>query len=301
MVEAWLLREEGVFKDIKKEPLREFSEQLAVNLYMNRESRHAEHIPLEELVRIAREWKIPLDDWKLTGRSLLNRDAVGNYKFAHRSIMEYLFVHKFIQGDKSCVSVEWTDQMKLFLKERVEFHAKKAELVPFDITPVKNYLLKYRHVPKNNLQDSSEILHKYGFFDNYKNKNGKGIRHLYETKEIPRQNVIMDYASGLMWQQSGSTEEISYEKAKAYVEALNSQNFASYRDWRLPTLEEAMSLMEPTRKNGNLYIDPVFDATQRWIWTSDIYSASSAWVVDFSRGNCDNNVFYYGNYVRTVR
>ena len=136
----------------------------------------------------------PLDDWKLTRRSLLNRDAVGNYKFAHRSIMEYLFVHKFIQGDKSCVSVEWTDQMKLFLKERVEFHVKKAELVPFDITLVKNYLLKYRSVPKNNLQDCSEMLRKYGFFDTHKNKNGKGIKHLYETKEIPRQNVIMDSA-----------------------------------------------------------------------------------------------------------
>ena len=100
-----------------------------MNLYVNRESRRAEHIPREELVHIAREWKIPLDDWKLTGRSLLNRDAVGNYKFAHRSIMEYLFVQKFIHGDKSCGSVGWTDQMKLFLKEMVEFHVKKREFL----------------------------------------------------------------------------------------------------------------------------------------------------------------------------
>ena len=30
-----------------------------------------------------------------------------------------------------------------------------------------------------------------------------------------------------------------------------------------------MSLMEPTKKNGALYIDPVFDKKQHWIWTSD--------------------------------
>lgn len=125
----------------------------------------------------------PLDDWKLTRRSLLNRDAVGNYKFAHRSIMEYLFVHKFIQGDKSCVSVEWTDQMKLFLKERVEFHVKKAELVPFDITLVKNYLLKYRSVPKNNLQDCSEMLRKYGFLILIKIRMGKVLNIFMKQKK----------------------------------------------------------------------------------------------------------------------
>ena len=300
MIEAWLKREEGVSKGIKREPLRKFSEQLAVDIYVNREHRHAECIPREDLVDLATKWSIPLDDWKLTRRSLLNRDAVGNYKFAHRSIMEYLFVHKFIQGDKSCVSVEWTDQMKLFLKERVEFHVKIAELVPFDITLVKNYLLKYRSVPKNNLQDCSEMLRKYGFFDTHKNKNGKGIKHLYETKEIPRQNVIMDSASGLMWQQSGSDKYMKYEKAKEYVDQLNRDQFAGYSDWRLPTLEETMSLMETTKMNGDLYIDPKFDKQQQWIWTSDLFSVSSAWVVDFGDG-CGYNAFYGYYCVRAVR
>ena len=303
MVEAWLLREEGVFEDIKKEPLRKFSEQLAVNLYMNRERRHAEHITREEIVHLAREWKIPLDDWKLTGRSLLNRDAVGNYKFAHRSIMEYLFVKKFIQGDKACIQVEWTDQMRLFLKEIIEFHIKKREPIPFDIIGVKNFFLRYRSIPINNLQEHecSDILQKYGLFDTIYNKNGRGIKHLYEVKEIAGQKIVIDYTTGLMWQQAGSHEHMMFQDAKEYVAQLNSKGFAGYSDWRFPNLEEAMSLMEPEKNSDGFYIDSIFDQRQGWLWTSDLYSASRAWVVDFSCGSCGDVVFYDFFCVRAIR
>ena len=73
--------------------------------------------------------------------------------------------------------------MKLFLKERVEFHVKKAELVPFDITLVKNYLLKYRSVPKNNLQDCSEMLRKYGFLILIKIRMGKVLNIFMKQKK----------------------------------------------------------------------------------------------------------------------
>ena len=35
--------------------------------------------------------------------------------------------------------------------------------------------------------------------------------------------------------------------------------FSLARNRRLPTLEEAMSLMEPTEKSSGMHIDPVFD------------------------------------------
>ncbi|MCB9501891.1 MAG: DUF1566 domain-containing protein [Deferribacteres bacterium] len=39
-----------------------------------------------------------------------------------------------------------------------------------------------------------------------------------------------------------------FEKAVVYIDSLNKANFAGYSDWRLPTLEEAMTLMEPEKK-----------------------------------------------------
>jgi hypothetical protein len=80
----------------------------------------------------------------------------------------------------------------------------------------------------------------------------------------------------------------------------DGKGFAGYRNWRLPTLEEAMSLMEPERKE--LYINPVFDNEQYWIWTADLYSASVAWSVNFVYGYCDDVVLGFGFYhVRAVR
>jgi hypothetical protein len=63
-----------------------------------------------------------------------------------------------------------------------------------------------------------------------------------------------------------------------------------------------MSLMEPEKLNGDLYIDPKFDAKQWWIWTADqVQGGSSAWVVYFNFGDCDNSRFSISSYVRAVR
>jgi hypothetical protein len=116
--------------------------------------------------------------------------------------------------------------------------------------------------------------------------------------------VVYDKATGLMWQQSGSNSYMSFGAAKKYIVKLNSKNFAGYNNWRLPTLEEAKSLLEPKRnETNNLYIDPIFNKMQEWIWTSDQYSAWSGCVVDFRSGTCDNFGYYGDNfgYVRAVR
>lgn len=130
MVGAWLEREEGIIRD--KENLRQFSELLAVDLYLNRGTRGSERIPKSELTSLAQQWNIPLDDWKISGRSLLNRDAEGNFKFAHRSIMEYLFVRRYMQGDVRCLDVEWTDQMNIFLGEIFQKNISQKGVITFD-------------------------------------------------------------------------------------------------------------------------------------------------------------------------
>ena len=102
-----------------------------------------------------------------------------------------------------------------------------------------------------------------------------------------QEGVIYDLKTGLMWQQGGSPDKMKFEPTKNWIAELNRKQYAGYNDWRLPTLEEAMSLMEPKKLNGDLYIDPIFDSNQSWIWTSDPYSGASAqWVVHFNYGKC---------------
>ncbi len=306
MVEAWLIREEGIVPGLKKVPLRKFSEHLAVDLYSKREVRGAERIIKDELTMLAEKWDIPLDDWQLTGRSLLNRDAVGNYKFAHRSIMEYLFVKRFTDGDESCTGIVWTDQMKMFFVEmfRESLNKKKATVINLegaDISNLREHLYKLRSNPTRISFDKvNSMLHKYSFFDTDNNKSGNGIVHFFEKKKINDQNIVIDNSTGLTWQQSGSEESLSYKNSEGYIQKLNKDQYAGYDDWRLPTLEEAMSLMEPLKKNGKLYTDPIFDQNQEWIWTSDKHAASFAWVVSFDYGICYSAYIYDGKYVRAV-
>ena len=149
-----------------------------------------------------------------------------------------------------------------------------------------------------------EMLKDNCFYDGDWNRSASGFINDFQLQNDVK--VVLDRATGLMWQQSGSVKEISYSDAKKYVARLNSDKFAGYNDWHMPTLEEAMSLMEPTEKGGGMYIDPVFDKTERWIWTSDTNETTLAWLANFVSGNCytyPNDYFDFtsGGYVRAVR
>lgn len=113
MVKSWLTRESHW---IDPEKLLRISKKVAVNIYLGRQSRHSERLSLQELAALLDETSSSIETWKLTGRSLLNRDSAGNFKFAHRSIMEFLFVLALVDGDDECGAVPWTDMMcSLFL------------------------------------------------------------------------------------------------------------------------------------------------------------------------------------------
>jgi tetratricopeptide (TPR) repeat protein len=111
------------------------------------------------------------------------------------------------------------------------------------------------------------------------------INHKYNLETIREEKVVVDNATGLMWHQSGSDDQIIWNKAMKWMKKLNKKGgiyensikgYAGYHDWRLPTVDEAASLLESSQKNGDLYIDPVFSKKQSWIWTGDISNELSA-------------------------
>jgi hypothetical protein len=129
MVRAWILREKGFVRD--DVALLRFSREMALNLYMNRERRGGERISRLEMEALARTQDISLEGLILTGRSLLNRDAEGNYKFAHRSIMEYLVCAQVIRAPRSLIHLSWTDQMMEFMGEMIESYC--GEDIVYDL------------------------------------------------------------------------------------------------------------------------------------------------------------------------
>ena len=145
------------------------------------------------------------------------------------------------------------------------------------------------------------------------------INHDYNLKIIEGDTVVVDNATGLMWHQSGTDNRLVRFEAKEWVKKLNKGGYAGYHDWRLPTLEEAASLLESSNKNGDyLYIDPVFSKKQVWIWTGDRYGSENAgdrygseyafevrfWEVRFLAGDVgrgDLLSLLHGYHVRPVR
>ena len=127
------------------------------------------------------------------------------------------------------------------------------------------------------------------------------IKHDYEAKSVKGDKIVIDHATGLMWHQSGAKNDMSWNKANQWVVDLNSREYAGYNDWRLPTVEEAASLLESETKNGILNIDPAFYSIQAWIWTGDRYGPDKAWVVHFKRWHVAWHFNVIDTYVRPVR
>lgn len=125
----------------------------------------------------------------------------------------------------------------------------------------------------------------------------------FAAKTLHHEEVVIDHATGLMWQQSASSQPVIYRMAMALIQDLNRRGFAGFKDWRLPTLEEAMTLMERSPNSAGLYIDPIFNARQRlWMWTSERGKEDLVWYVNFNYGYSQlNRTKFSHNYVRAVR
>lgn len=153
------------------------------------------------------------------------------------------------------------------------------------------------------LEKKNFFSQKYSWNPEISNPDGD-FKNQYESKNINGDEVVIDYATELMWHHSGSSYRMTYEKAKNWINNINSNGYAGYHDWRLPTVEEGASLLESSKKSGGFYIDPVFSERQIWIWTGDKFGSVGAWIVDFNHG--DVSVVRYdhldkGNFVRPVR
>jgi hypothetical protein len=151
------------------------------------------------------------------------------------------------------------------------------------------------------------------------------FQHEYERKTLEEGNVVVDRATGLMWQQYGSKEAMDRSEATDYIRQINQERFAGFADWRLPTVEELASLLEPSGRNDRVYIHEFFFPLL-WCWTADDVTVQRksgelnfrgkekypdalkfydvAILIDFSAGAIITTETVYGNtkfHVRAVR
>jgi serine/threonine protein kinase len=143
-------------------------------------------------------------------------------------------------------------------------------------------------IEKNNFFD--RIWNRYGRFDNQ-----------FEKTRVKNLTVVIDHATGLMWHRSGSSKELKHEMVDVWISSVNRQRYGGFNDWRLPTLEEAATLLAPAEREGSLYICNLFSPLQKSIWTRNRYGGNGAWVVRFDEGYLLGCPYDLENFVRPVR
>ena len=155
--------------------------------------------------------------------------------------------------------------------------------------------LRAKPLDKLEIREVERMLYQKDFYCLDFNIRGNGLRNMFDFVKRDKEKVIVDHITGLTWQQAASKDKLTSKDAASYIQRLNSEKYAGYNDWRLPTLEEAMSLMEKKTKNG-LHISPIFDLNftgwegmGRYIWTAD-KGHHKCWMVDFLDGCCCFNL-----------
>lgn len=96
--------------------------------------------------------------------------------------------------------------------------------------------------------------------------------------------LIRDNTADLLWQRRGAGYTMNWSQALWYIHRLNELAWQGRDNWRLPTMAELVSLLDPSQQRTGCCINALFDPTIHWLWSSDPSTKQQAWGVDFAEG-----------------
>lgn len=92
--------------------------------------------------------------------------------------------------------------------------------------------------------------------------------------------MLFDPLTGLYWQRQGSGYTLNWNQAHTYIDYLNDKNFEQKSTWRLPTIEELLSILRPPTVERDICLDPRFAPAIHWLWSADYCNKKQAWIAD---------------------
>lgn len=134
---------------------------------------------------------------------------------------------------------------------------------------------------------------------------GKALQAQKDASKLARfsrsDQVVTDSELGLMWQDDSAAKSVkkSWSSAKSYCTNLA---LAGYSDWRLPSYEELLSIVDYDRYKPAIM--PAFhNVASLYYWSSSVAvsDAKYAWDVNFKSGNTGYGSKAGEGYVRCVR
>lgn len=124
------------------------------------------------------------------------------------------------------------------------------------------------------------LIKKWNFFDRELNPEGRFENCFVATEH---DEIIVDLRTRLMWQ-SGGIDIGSIRHIQREIGKTNEKKFGGYSDWRLPTMEEAMSLMSSKKNEKSIYLNSCFSKEQPFVFVDAQRKPGGYWFVDFKQG-----------------
>jgi len=129
-------------------------------------------------------------------------------------------------------------------------------------------------------EEVAQLTRQFNFFDSELNENGNFSNYLVDNGDGL---TVTDLVTGLMWQREGF-DIMSHRMLCREIDQLNNEQFAGYSDWRLPTMAEALSLMEPEKNERDQHLAGCFSSRQPFIFVAAFRNPGGYWFVDFKQG-----------------
>jgi hypothetical protein len=147
-----------------------------------------------------------------------------------------------------------------------------------------------RSTPRTDFDDAAanQMIVERNFFDSSRNMDGHPAAATLKT--LLNGALVEDRVTGRIWTRSCGTAlpYIGQTHARMVVSQANTDRLGGSDDWRLPTLEEAMSLMTREKNAKGLFISNHF-SDDGYVLTCDTHvggGESLVWVAACALGDC---------------
>jgi serine/threonine protein kinase len=103
------------------------------------------------------------------------------------------------------------------------------------------------------------------------------IRNKFSVRD---EQTVLDKKTGLIWQRTGSACPVDRREADRLIAAWNAIRLGNISAWRLPTVNELLSLApDPATPDSECLPSP-FPANREWFWSCDRRSRETSWYVN---------------------
>ncbi len=95
---------------------------------------------------------------------------------------------------------------------------------------------------------------------------------------------VLDRRNRRIWERSGSVYPQNVRQALERIDRMNRDRYGGIDSWRLPTVDELLTLIDPPSRFEHFCAPPVFDPLQKRLWSCDRKSATAFWFVSLDIG-----------------